>query len=168
MARKSSGIERETRRSKVCDFILRGHTYREIARDLACSLATVHQDVHAVLAEWREERIEKIGDMLAVQHRILDKLQRVLMPLVDGGDMSAIDRTLQLVERRLKLYGLDSKALANQVMEIVEQQASESAEAKPGRIADGLRNLEALVQKYKGRALLDNPDGTDGGDPALN
>ena len=66
----------QDRRNRVSELLLDGKAYRQIAQLLDIpSLKTVHDDVHAIFAEWREERVKNADKYMLVE---LDRLLFVL------------------------------------------------------------------------------------------
>lgn len=179
----------EARRVMISEEILEGMTYREMAAIHKVSLATISSDVKAVLGEWRSERIEAVGDMISVQHRLLDDIQKVLRPLVSQGgaavlmdkkdkdgndiilrlpDLGSIDRMLALQDRRMKLYGLDSKAMMEHIKDFLEENDPEKLGAESESIAQGLRDLEAIVERHGGRRVPRKTDPSNNKTPTIN
>ena len=66
----------QDRRNRVSELLLDGKAYRQIAQLLDIpSLKTIHDDVHAIFAEWREERVKNADKYMLVE---LDRLLFVL------------------------------------------------------------------------------------------
>ena len=64
------------RRNRVSELLLDGLGYQKIAQELGIpSLHTIHDDVHAIFAEWREERVKNADKYMLVE---LDRLLFVL------------------------------------------------------------------------------------------
>ena len=186
---KAKAAAMEARRGKVSEAILEGDTYREMAKKFGVSPATIMTDVKAVLGEWRSERIEAVGDMIAVQHRLLDDIQKVLRPLVSQGgaaqvlgktdkdgnpiilslpDLGSIDRMLALQDRRMKLYGLDSKAMMEHIKQFLEEHDPERLASEGQSIANGLREIETILERHRGRDSSKKSNPGDPGPPTLN
>lgn len=100
-------LEIENRRKVVAANILAGATYRDIARSLGVSPATIAGDVKAVQAEWREHYVKDTNDWASVQLRRLDVMISAIWEKARNGDKDAIDRVLKIMERQAKLLGLD-------------------------------------------------------------
>lgn len=177
------------RRNQVSEGILDGLTYREMGKALQVSIATISKDVKAIMSEWREERIEAVGDMISVQHRLLDEIQKVLRPLVSQGgsaqvvgkldkdgepifidlpNLGSIDRMLALQDRRMKLYGLDSKAMMEHIKAFLEEHDPERLGAESESIAHGLREIETILERHRGGDSTKKPDLSPGEPPTLN
>lgn len=61
-ARLSSIFSKEQRQNMVLEHYLRGKSFRQISKEVSCSLHTVHRDIAAIRDEWRRARAEKMGD----------------------------------------------------------------------------------------------------------
>ena len=177
------------RRTRVSESILDGLTYREMGKAFNVCIATISKDVKAIMAEWRAERIEAIGDMISIQHRLLDEIQKVLRPLVSQGgaaqvldrvdaegkpiimrlpDLGSIDRMLAIQDRRMKLYGLDSKAMMEHIKQFLEEHDPEKLGDEAQSIAQGLREIEAILEQHGGGDSTKKPDRSPGKPPTLN
>lgn len=89
-----AGTRKVTRRSDVkrqidiridiiAQFYRRGYTYRDIRREVmqrldlqTYSLQTLHKDVHKMLADWREERLENIDEQIQLELSRIDEMIR--------------------------------------------------------------------------------------------
>lgn len=183
-AKKILGVEK--RRELVRERIEMGMTYREIGREIGCSAATVTLDFKAIKEMWREEHVHQIGDMIALEAARLDIILKAIMPQVKGSHVvetdgiktdidvpvgvqhDAIELVLKTLDRRLKLYGLDSKALLEQLSNILEPTDEERVRKEVGRVADGLRELEAIANQYRGGSVSGKTAGDNGKPPAIN
>ncbi len=167
-ARKAAMAQRENRRVQVAEMLLRGLSYRLIASTLGCGLATVHRDVMASLKEWRTDRVSDIEDVLIMQNRLLDRALRKILPAVTDGKIEAIEVLLKIIDRRMKLYGLDAKAIFQHMEDILAPDEQERARTTDRSIATGLREIESIVERHGGSRLPAPPDPDDPGTKPLN
>ncbi|MGB3496498.1 MAG: hypothetical protein WBA57_27470 [Elainellaceae cyanobacterium] len=72
------------------------------------SLSAASRDVQAVLAELREERLEMAADYLDMQLQALDMASKAIAHRVKTGELLAIDRWLGIIDRRMRLLGLEA------------------------------------------------------------
>lgn len=87
-----------------------GATYEQIGEATGVSPGQAFRDVEAGL----ELTItEPAAALRAVEGRRLDRLQRAMLPAALQGDKGATDRVLKIMERRAKLYGLDTPVTVN-------------------------------------------------------
>ena len=102
----SPAAQREQRRSAVAALILAGHSYREIARQLEVSAATVHRDVMAVMRQWRQEYLIDAQQHIQQDLKRVDVAMGAIFDDVRAGKLTAIDRMLRLLDQRAKYLGL--------------------------------------------------------------
>lgn len=161
---------REQRRQVVRVNLENGLTYRQIGQALGISAATVMRDFNVMKADWRKEHVHQIHDMISMEAARLDVILQAIMPQVRAKkpDHGAIELVLKTLDRRLKLYGLDAAALLDQLKTLLEPTDAEQVGTETRRIADGLRSLEAIVERYRGGPVQDDPDGSNGGGRPLN
>ena len=74
---------RQVRTDIIAQYYRRGYTYRDIRREVmqrldmkTYSLQTLHKDVHAMLAEWREERLESVDEQIQLELARIDEMIR--------------------------------------------------------------------------------------------
>lgn len=67
----------------IAQFYRRGYTYRDIRREVmqrldmkTYSLQTLHKDVHKMLADWREERLESVDEQIQLELARIDEMIR--------------------------------------------------------------------------------------------
>jgi AraC-like DNA-binding protein len=82
-----------------------GLTYEEIARRMGCHKATALRRCERALGDIPREVAD---DYRKLEDLRLDELSVVLWPLVQEGNLQAIDRLLAISKRRAKLWGLDA------------------------------------------------------------
>ena len=85
-----------------------GHTLRQIAKALECSLTQAHRLVTAAMAAERASISETKADYVELELSRLDKYLAVLAKKIEGGDVKAVDTALRVADRRAKLLGLDA------------------------------------------------------------
>lgn len=166
--RARAELKRQTRRESVGDMLMEGNTYRECAQELNCGLATIHRDVHALLADWRVERVSKVDDVLVMQNRLLDRAQRGILKDVGNGELSAIAALLAIIDRRMKLYGLDAKAVFDHWLEILAPDEQARSRNTGRLLAAGLRDIQTIVERHGGGDLPLALDHDDGGAEPIN
>lgn len=98
---------RESRRKQVAANILAGMTYREIADAMNISAATVTRDFKAILDDWREHYTRDVDDHIKIMARRLDQMYNALYPKIAAGDVGAVLAGCQIIDRLLKLYGIN-------------------------------------------------------------
>lgn len=109
---------RDLRRIQVMKGIASKMTYREMARSLGVSLATIAQDVKVVRRYWQVTMARDYDAMVREQEEILLELHRAVMPVAlegaknGGPSMFAIDRELAILDRIARLKGLDAPTRA--------------------------------------------------------
>lgn len=64
------------RRADVAERYLRGQSMRKIGLALGVNVATVHSDIEACRAEWRERRISATDEQIVTELAKLDELER--------------------------------------------------------------------------------------------
>jgi orotate phosphoribosyltransferase-like protein len=112
MARKDANPgnteEIAERRVKAFELRKKGNNYREIAKELGVSPATIVLDVKAVLNQLAKEQQKEAADYKALELDRLETLQIKMWELAEKGDHGAVDRVLRIMERRARLLGLDA------------------------------------------------------------
>lgn len=99
-------IEITNRRAIVAANLLAGATYREIARAVNVSPATVVTDSRAIINEWRQHYRTDADRYLSLQLRRLDTLLNALWERAVKGDPAAITSVLAIIDRQSRLLGL--------------------------------------------------------------
>ena len=95
----------EVRELKALDLRLAGASYRQIGVQLSVSHVQAFRDVQRVL---REIAKEPALEVRAVELGRLDKLMLAHWPRAIRGDVKATTLVLQIMDRRVRLLGLDS------------------------------------------------------------
>jgi hypothetical protein len=99
-------IEIENRRRLVAANLLAGASYRDIARQLNVSPATIAADYRAILNQWKEAYSEKLDKYIYIQLRRLDVLLNAIWDDATKGNTSSIDRALSIMDRQTALLQL--------------------------------------------------------------
>ena len=72
---KSKQARLDARRAKVAELLLQSKTYREIARAVRVgSTKTIHDDVTAVIAEWKTQQQHHVSEWIALE---LERIGRI-------------------------------------------------------------------------------------------
>jgi hypothetical protein len=113
----------QDRRLEVWKLRVEGNSYRKIAKDLNCGLATVGRDVQQVLAE-RIEQTSKIADeYIALCLERFDAITKVYWQQMLKGDIEAARLIIQAtnsIARLLNLYK-DNGKVGKAAMSLLEQ-----------------------------------------------
>lgn len=82
----------------------RGYSIRKIAAEVmrrldlkACSTQTIHADIHELLSEWRESRLDNIDDAIQLE---LSRIDDTIRELWDQWEKSKQDRTVTKNRRK--------------------------------------------------------------------
>lgn len=116
--RPENKIDTKRRRKLVLELRKEGHLYREIAQRVKEQFAPdeipkgydasyVGQDLRRALKNVEGDLETEAQDMLRMELRRLNKLQRSMWHKAMNGDESAVDRVLKVMERRANYLGLD-------------------------------------------------------------
>jgi hypothetical protein len=90
---------------------LRQEGYRDqyqIAVILGVSKSTISNDFAIVNRWWREQAAVAVDEEIHLELSRLDAALRVVMPLVAKGNLKAVDRLLAIIDRRIRLLGLEA------------------------------------------------------------
>lgn len=85
-----------------------GISVRQLARELGVSRSTAWRDIAAVRAEWAERRLTAYESHLVEDFARTDRAIAAIWERVTIGYLPAIDRLVALIDRRLRLLGLDT------------------------------------------------------------
>src|SRR6187399_412109 len=96
------------RREEATRLKLAGHSYREIAAQLNCSVGTVHTDIGAVLERAQEKAEDYLERERAISVARLEKAVVAIWQEVELGNFDAVDRLVKLEQRRGKTIGFDA------------------------------------------------------------
>lgn len=96
------------RRIKALALRKAGASYRAIADTLACSVATVYDDVQHAYQELNEQRQAEAAEAHTLENARLDDLQAAFWSRARSGDNKAAQTVLRIMERRAKMNGLDA------------------------------------------------------------
>ena len=92
----------EERRWKAFEMRASGAPYRAIAQALGVSVGRAVQYVQEAMARFPAEDVESYRRMELAR---LDRITQVLMPLVEAGDLQAVDRLLKVIDLRMRILG---------------------------------------------------------------
>lgn len=95
------------RKDEALDLRLAGKGFREIARELGCSLGAAYGYVEASLNELRKSSPEKAEELREIDLQRLDLATDCALRAIKAGDTLAIGPLVRVLERRAKLLGLD-------------------------------------------------------------
>jgi len=97
----SAALERD-----VCDLRTQGLTYAEIAEGL--NLSGKAQAYRLCQRALRRVPFESVIELRQIEGQRLDRITVVLWPQVLGGNLNAIQTILKVMERRARLFSLDT------------------------------------------------------------
>ena len=93
---------------KALELRKRGMNYTQIGEKLGCNRSTACRYVLSELENLADKCREEAVHVRDLELQRLDALYLKAWEAVEGGDLSAIDRCLRIMERRAKLLGLDA------------------------------------------------------------
>lgn len=99
-------IARLERAAEVLRLRKRGESYHAIAKTLGISSGTAHKDVKRAIRDLLVARDDEADELLALQLHRLDELLRATWAALEGGDLTAVDRALRVIQETNKLLGL--------------------------------------------------------------
>ena len=101
----TSTVAARERERRVLELRMEGRSLQEVADELGyADRSGAHRAITRALARHVHEAVD---EMRTIEGARLDKVQAVLWPLVQAGDLAAIDRLLKVMQRRANLFGLD-------------------------------------------------------------
>lgn len=92
------------RRQQALDLRLAGATYRQIGERLGVSTPIAWKHTQAALQQAPHEPAQEVREIELAR---LDRLHMAHWPQALGGNVEATDRVLKLMDRRVRLLGLD-------------------------------------------------------------
>ena len=97
-----------------------GATFDQIGHTLGISTTRAYNDVQDALKEITREPAE---DVLKVELRRIDRLWQVAYQKAMKGDLKSMDRAISLIDRRIKLHGLDvhKNEISMEVLTTIDQ-----------------------------------------------
>jgi hypothetical protein len=104
----SQHIERAQRLATIMSLRVQGWSLAAIGQSLSprCSAQAVHKTLKLAIQRTVNEAVEQVRRLEALR---LDELTVGVYEKALGGDLPAIDRTLQIMARRARLLGLDAQ-----------------------------------------------------------
>jgi hypothetical protein len=145
----------EQRRQTVAYMVASHHTYREIGDALGVASSTLSDDVKAIREQWRERAAADYASFLAEEMAKLDHLERKVLPQALRGDKNllAVDRALRIIDRRVRILGLDAPSKVDAVLKVemiakaleatVEELGLDATQVRPV-LGRRLRELDAV------------------------
>jgi hypothetical protein len=120
------------------DLRRQGYSYREIAKRVGyADDSGARKAVNSTLARLTKEVNESAEEMRAIETERLDQILTSIWPKALNGELLVIDRCLRIMDRRAKMWGLDTPAR-------VEMSGPDGAPIEiSARQADGVRQLLA-------------------------
>jgi sigma54-dependent transcription regulator len=101
-------IQIADRRRQIASLMLAGARQADCARALRLDEPTVSRDVVAIRKQWREEQTADYQDWVAAEIARLDRLQMTHWDSATRGSHQATEAVLKIIDRRIKLLGLDA------------------------------------------------------------
>lgn len=96
----------------------RGHTYAEIAAACGCSTMGAHKACQRALARLSLEADAETRELRRLQLLRLEHALVKLAPLLEEGQLAAIDRLVRILEHQARLLGLDAPELSEARVEL--------------------------------------------------
>lgn len=87
---------------------MRGLTFAQIGRELGVTTQAAHGAVSRALARSLRETSQTAEELRALELHRLDAMLAALWPMVEAGEIAAINAALRVGERRAKLTGIDA------------------------------------------------------------
>lgn len=105
-----SNITTAQRDAEAARLRSKGMSYRDIANEMNCNVASSHRAVQRALARIP---LEAVGDLRKIEGERLENLWLVASEIALNGSnadrqLRAVDRCLTIMERKAKLFGLDA------------------------------------------------------------
>jgi hypothetical protein len=107
-ATSAKRVKSDQLRQRVLELRRRGMTIRSIADEVGKSSTRVHQVLLAALQKIAEETEVEVRELRILENDRLDRALQAIWPGVEAGDLKAIDRLIRIIDRRSKLFGLDT------------------------------------------------------------
>jgi hypothetical protein len=121
---------------QVMDLRQAGHTWDQISKALGYKDPMASRRIFQ--GAFAKAVIPKIEEVRSIESNRLDKITLILWPLVEQGDIKAIETVIKLMERRAKMLGLDAPTRIHQ--EVIVWEGDES-------IDRAVRDLAALLTR---------------------
>ncbi len=94
------------RQGQALELRASGASLRQIAERLGVSHEQIRLDIQAALSEAIKENVNNAETLRTMEVHRLDNMLLRIQPLINAGDLKAIDRGLRISEQRAKLLGL--------------------------------------------------------------
>lgn len=105
-AENDKKLKAAERRKIVAEELMRGLPYREIAKNVGVSAATITQDFKAIMDAWRDVYAREIDEWVRLQLARADKMIDAMWDNAMAGDEKAVDRVIKLMEHQERLLGI--------------------------------------------------------------
>ena len=107
MKRQKQATEKHDDKLRALELRKAGYSYAEIAADLGKHKSSAWRNVKQALKETLQEPADDVRKLELIR---LDAALRAIWPMVEAGNLSAIDRLHVNLKRRAELLGLDAPA----------------------------------------------------------
>ena len=87
-----------------------GYTFRAIAQEMKCNVATAHSMVNDAFAAERKGISEAKADLVELELLRCDTYLKAIADKIQDGDVQAVNTALKVADRRARLLGLDAPA----------------------------------------------------------
>ena len=111
-------IHGKTLELSVLQLRKRGHTFVEIAAACGCSVAGAHKACSRALARLAQQRDDETQELRRLQLLRLEHALVKLAPLLEEGQLPAVDRLVRILEHQAKLLGLDAPEQSEAMVEV--------------------------------------------------
>ena len=106
---KEAEFEIEKRRKAVSAFLSAGLNYRDMAKQLNVSHGTIANDVKVIIKRLHAAQVLDYTGILEIELRRIDIALNAIWGQVQGGNLGAITKLLQLQNQRVKFLGFRSE-----------------------------------------------------------
>lgn len=137
---KAQRAKTAERREKAIALRLAGATWEQIAQALKyAGKAAAYVDVQRALRQRIEAQHERADELLMLELMRLDRLQQGLWAQAIGGDPKAADAVLRVIDRRIRLLGLDGpQHMDEQTRRELTLRVAEQMQVVLARVLDSL------------------------------
>lgn len=147
---RANQLNADERQAQVAAMLKAGATYRQIAKQVGCSVATVARDYQDILADWRAEHASTINEAVVKHVARLDALLMAVWARATQGNLQAIDRALKILDQIADVYGMKKYSLMVEgasepsPMIVAEQPVMDLAALTTEELETHLRLLEKM------------------------
>ncbi|WP_327358454.1 hypothetical protein [Streptomyces sp. NBC_01304] len=159
-ASKAQQAKTAKRRALAVDMRLAGKQFQTIADTLGyASPAAAHMDIKRALEANRKQVEQAAEELRSVEAMRLDQLQEAVWGTALKGEVKAVEVALKVIDRRVKLFGLDAPqhvALSGSNGEPIQIAAVPADPAERARmVAEAMARIGSAVGGKDPAALLD-------------